>query len=371
MISISISNLSNSSTDGTTTTLSSTQSSFIQERGASLETFNGIAGTAVVELINNPKYINNEPDEREIIDGSYLEAPIDRAENFGSRLTTYIYAPSSGNYTLYVSSDDASVLYLSPDADPANKVEIAPVSGYTKKDDFLANDSQKSVPIYLEVGTPYYLEALHKEGSGGDHLSIAWESEDTGLVLTKIQEPYFSLFPSPTGMPPFTCPDSIPIDPGSVGLNGACCANEDCTPAALGERMICIFKGTTRTATAGYCRTSTVVNCSQSNVCDLVDNESNLGIISNTDTACTGEGEKCFRPSVVDSCTPQTRPVGNCVKDLVTERKVSISDCAKNDECLKTCFEVRDNAGRAGAGACSIRKYNTCVYVYSISIATL
>ena len=113
MISISISNLSNSSTDGTTTTLSSTQSSFIQERGASLETFNGIAGTAVVELINNPKYINNEPDEREIIDGSYLEAPIDRAENFGSRLTTYIYAPSSGNYTLYVSSDDASVLYRS------------------------------------------------------------------------------------------------------------------------------------------------------------------------------------------------------------------------------------------------------------------
>ena len=191
-----------------------------QARGALLETFTGIDGTAVSDLTNNPKYINNKPDERVIIDGS-LEAPVKRADNFGARLSTYIYVPASGDYNLYVSSDDASALFLSTDADPANKRMIAYVSGYTNKDNFTAYPSQKSGPIYLEVGNPYYLEALHKEGGGGDHLSIAWKLVDDTTPPRKIQGAYFFL------EPPVACFS----DSNCMALNSNPCMRGSCNLA--------------------------------------------------------------------------------------------------------------------------------------------
>jgi hypothetical protein len=96
-------------------------------------------------------------------------------DNYGSRMRGYLCVPITGNYTFWISSDDRSMLYLSTDDDPANKRQIASVSGYTGFRIYDKYTSQKSAPISLVAGRRYYIEAIHKEGLGNDFISVGWQ----------------------------------------------------------------------------------------------------------------------------------------------------------------------------------------------------
>ena len=65
-------------------------------------------------------------------------------------------------------------MWLSADKNPANAVKIAYISGHTDWQVWTKYASQKSATKTLTAGQPYYIMALHKEGAGGDHLSVAW-----------------------------------------------------------------------------------------------------------------------------------------------------------------------------------------------------
>ncbi|MFD3003486.1 PQQ-dependent sugar dehydrogenase [Pontibacter toksunensis] len=106
---------------------------------------------------------------------SSFEAPVNVADNYGQRLRGYICAPVSGNYTFYLASDDKSELWLSTTDNPADKVKIASVSGWTYPRQWDKYASQKSVEVWLEAGKRYYIEALHKEDWGLDNLAVAWQ----------------------------------------------------------------------------------------------------------------------------------------------------------------------------------------------------
>jgi len=103
-----------------------------------------------------------------------FEGPVDLAERYGSRIRGYICAPQSGNYTFYIAGDDATELWLSSDESVGNKTKIAYNLSWTGHREWTKYSTQKSVAVYLEAGRKYYIEALHKEGNGGDHLSVAW-----------------------------------------------------------------------------------------------------------------------------------------------------------------------------------------------------
>jgi hypothetical protein len=103
-----------------------------------------------------------------------FEAPIDWADNYGTRLRGYITPTVSGLYTFWIASDDHSELYLSPDADPAKKARIGFIVDWTTPREWNKFGSQKSAPINLTAGTRYYVEALQKEATGGDNLAVGW-----------------------------------------------------------------------------------------------------------------------------------------------------------------------------------------------------
>ncbi len=96
-------------------------------------------------------------------------------DNFSRRLTGQIIAPTSGAYTFWIASDDASRLYLSTNSTAASKAQIATLTGSTGFQNWDAATSQKSASITLVAGQSYYMEVQHQEGSGSDHVSVAWE----------------------------------------------------------------------------------------------------------------------------------------------------------------------------------------------------
>ncbi len=109
---------------------------------------------------------------------SSFEAASDIADNYAARIRGYICPPKSGNYTFKIAGDDAAELWLSTGDDPAHKTKIAYVPGWTNVREWNKYTSQTSAPVNLQLGKRYYIEALHKEGGGGDNLSVGWQMPD-------------------------------------------------------------------------------------------------------------------------------------------------------------------------------------------------
>ncbi|MGC9450240.1 MAG: S8 family serine peptidase [Oceanipulchritudo sp.] len=140
--------------------------------GVRREFFSGISGTLVSNLTSAAKFINNQPDSITILD-TLFESPGGVGDNYGQRVRGYFIPPQSGDHVFWIASDDSSELWLSTDEEPANKVKIAYVSGYTSSRQWdKYPDTQDSAPVSLLAGQPYFIEALQKEGSGGDNLAV-------------------------------------------------------------------------------------------------------------------------------------------------------------------------------------------------------
>jgi hypothetical protein len=104
-----------------------------------------------------------------------FEGPSNVTNRYGDRIRGYICPPISGDYTFWIASDDNSALFLSPDDQASNKQRIAWVNGATQPREWSKYASQQSAPIYLEAGKKYYIESLHKEAYGGDHVAVGWQ----------------------------------------------------------------------------------------------------------------------------------------------------------------------------------------------------
>lgn len=92
-------------------------------------------------------------------------SPLNETTLFAHKVTGFLVPPTSGTYTLYVRSDDQSQFSLSTTANPANLSVVASAHQWTRNRwDFFA--TQRSEPMELEGGKPYYLEVLHSQGGG-------------------------------------------------------------------------------------------------------------------------------------------------------------------------------------------------------------
>jgi hypothetical protein len=115
------------------------------------------------------------------------------ADNYSRKVNGYLVPQITGYYTFWIASDDDGALYLSTDSDPANKTEIAYVSGYTSFQQWTKYGSQQSAPMLLQAGRAYYIEATQIEGGGGDHLSVGWMppgGSSTVVIPQSVLAPY-------------------------------------------------------------------------------------------------------------------------------------------------------------------------------------
>ena len=137
------------------------------------EYFANISGNNISDLLNSPNYPNAPTTVS--YPTSFKVAP-SAQNNFGTRLRGYIIPTITGTYTFTSTSDDQSVVYLSPNAEPQFKQLICSILGSTGETEYTKYPSQTSSPIYLVAGRYYYVEMLHKEGGGGDHMALHWQT---------------------------------------------------------------------------------------------------------------------------------------------------------------------------------------------------
>lgn len=160
------------------------------------------SGTAISDLTGNAKF-PDKPDVKYYYPYFEWNATGDintaannaYADNYGAQMQGYFYPPSTGDYIFWVCSDDLSNLYLSTDDDPANKKLIAQEVGWSNPrmwdtigsgstieaknsstftgTEWTAKTAAGGAKITLTQGKAYYIEALLKEGGGGDNLAVA------------------------------------------------------------------------------------------------------------------------------------------------------------------------------------------------------
>jgi hypothetical protein len=141
----------------------------------SLERWNLINGGRVNHLLRSRNY-PVAPDLVEII--ATLATP-SSGDRYGQRLRAVLTVPESGYRVFRIAGDDQSQLFLTGDTGPyLNKTLIASVPGWTRPGQWNRYPTQTSPPVYLEAESGRYLEVLHKEGWGGDHVSVEWASHD-------------------------------------------------------------------------------------------------------------------------------------------------------------------------------------------------
>jgi hypothetical protein len=148
-----------------------------QDPGIYREIFAGITGTTVATLTSDPTFTNNTPTSTDILLDA-LSTEVNRGDNYGQRLRAFVIPPMTGFYTFWIASDDASQLFLSSNDQASSKRMIASANAATATNQWNKEFNQQSLPIFLVQNGRYYLEVLHKEGTGGDFVMVKWQRPD-------------------------------------------------------------------------------------------------------------------------------------------------------------------------------------------------
>jgi endoglucanase len=191
------------------------------------ESWAGVNGLAVADLTSSPNYPNNPTGSEQL---NLFEGPTNVGDQYGSRIRGYIHPPITGAYTFWIASDDASNLLLSTNDSPANATRIAFVTEWTDSRQWTKFPSQRSASINLVGGQRYYIEAIHKEATGGDNLAVSWQGPGFGqaVIPGNFLSPFvvtgggpFALTVTKTG----TGTGTVTSSPTGINCGATCSAN--------------------------------------------------------------------------------------------------------------------------------------------------
>ncbi|WP_226895189.1 PA14 domain-containing protein, partial [Luteolibacter marinus] len=149
--------------------------------GLKREVWTGLAGGQGLSELTGSLYFPRSPGETGYVQD--FRAPTGVGDNYGQRLSGFVIPPATGDYTFWIASDDGSELWLSSDASVSNKKRIGYVNGAVGELNWTQQGNQQSAVIPLVAGQAYYIEALQKEGGGGDHLAVAWQGPGFGRTV--------------------------------------------------------------------------------------------------------------------------------------------------------------------------------------------
>jgi len=133
-----------------------------------------------VKVLRNSPLFPIYPSEKLIHDFSEFQIEDSNTE-YGQTIAGYLNPARSGSYRFAIASDDSSELWLSPSENPDDKELIASVfvegaTGWTTKNEINKYPNQISRDIKLRNGDRYYIEVIHKQGSGDGFVQVFWSN---------------------------------------------------------------------------------------------------------------------------------------------------------------------------------------------------
>lgn len=131
----------------------------------------GISGTAVSDLTSRATYPGS-PNSTGTL--TSFQGPVNAADNYGSRVFGWVHPAVTGDHVFALHADDNAELWLGTAESPDTRRLIASVPGWTNSGEYTKFPSQISVAVPLVAGRFYFIEAIQKEGGGGDNLGVAW-----------------------------------------------------------------------------------------------------------------------------------------------------------------------------------------------------
>ncbi|MEK7949875.1 DUF1800 family protein [Luteolibacter soli] len=159
-----------------------------------------------------------------------LAAPSDTGDNYGARLRGFLTAPETGEYRFYLRADEVAQFFLSNDDEPVNSWKRAELTAPVSSSDWTT--AATSPLLHLEAGRRYYLEVLHKENTGSDHLAVGWLTPSEmakatpviatvpGHVLTRFED--VTMGTAPAFIPPAAPPNwTTESNTGNTNVNAA------------------------------------------------------------------------------------------------------------------------------------------------------
>jgi uncharacterized repeat protein (TIGR01451 family) len=170
----------------------------------SFERWTGVTGTSVSQIP-----LTNTPNATGTL--NIFEIPVNSFDNYGVRVRGYVCPPVTGQYRFWIASDDNGELWLSTTSSPTNKTLIASVGSWTNSQEWTKLASQQSALITLTAGQQYYIEALMKEGTGGDNLAVGWQ-----LPNGTLERPIPGMRLSPFSAAPQTQTITFPTIPNKL-----------------------------------------------------------------------------------------------------------------------------------------------------------
>ena len=126
--------------------------------GAILNTWTGISGDSIADLMFATTYMTSEPNQSTRLT-NLLESPTNIGDNYGSQMVGWLLAPVTGTYSFWITADDNGEFWLSTDSDHVNKFLACWLNESVLQYVFLNSyPEQKSKPITLVAGQTYYYE---------------------------------------------------------------------------------------------------------------------------------------------------------------------------------------------------------------------
>jgi hypothetical protein len=149
--------------------------------GFLVELFTNIPNSTISDLTGQPKFVNNQPDVVYYTNvfGAGAFAANSLLENYGARITGYFIPTATSFYRFYIRSDDASQLWMNINATDSENPAGRTMLIHMPNANVNINDARAiSPPVSLTAGQRYYIEALLKEGTGGDYVQVAFRQTD-------------------------------------------------------------------------------------------------------------------------------------------------------------------------------------------------